>query len=64
MKHGLILDGPDKGSYYECSHKTLYLPELLELIPMEPPEPLGPAKNTEYRKVWLERGTVYGWILK
>ena len=66
MRHGEILDGKAKGRYAECSQNTLYISAELELVPLAySPAPLKFADdNIEYRKVWLERGTIYGWILK
>lgn len=72
---GLILDGPVKGSRFLCEHLDfIEIPEDYD----KDHEPLRVTATAEeghrwarqifkiilYKKVWLERGTVYAWILR
>jgi len=75
MSDGLILDGPVKGHHIRCTHLDyIEIPKdygiKIEPIfftarkhPLSPPA-LEEFKIILYKKVWLERGTVYAWILR
>ena len=73
-RDGLILDGPAKGHHTRCNLEFVEIPEDYG-IKMEPIMFTATAEEghkaameqfniIQYQKVWLERGTVYAWILR